>query len=482
MLVYGADRRHDAGLMTQPSRGRILVVDDEANAREALSTLLGQEGYDVREAEDGLAALEVMEAFEPEVVLTDLKMPRLDGLGLLERGRKLSPNAAFVVMTAFGAIDTAVEAIRRGAQNYLTKPLDLDALTALVDRAMEKAKLSSEAAGLRERLDSRFSFGEILGNHPSMQRLLKTVAQVAASRASVLITGESGTGKELIASAIHQNSNRRRGPFVRLNCAALAESLLESELFGHEKGSFTGAAGKRQGRFEQADGGTLFLDEVSEVPLPLQVKLLRFLQEREFERVGGNDTIRVDVRIVAASNRDLRAMVKDGTFREDLFYRLDVIRLDVPPLRARRSDIPLLAQHFLRRFAKENEREIDGFTDAALQALLAYPWPGNVRELENAIERAVVLCTDSSLDAALLPTAGGTEGEQGGKSPELGLLIPGLSMAEIERIAIQRTLESVDGSTQKAAEILGISRRKIQYRLREWSGEEHTEGDEDDDE
>ncbi len=476
-LVTPVRSTHDAALMAK-SRGRILIVDDEANAREALETLLSEEGYETATAADGQAALEAMETFEPEVVLTDLKMPRLDGLGLLERGKKAAPNTAFVVMTAFGTIDTAVEAIKRGAENYLTKPLDFDALGALVARAMEKAKLSTEAASLRERLEKRFSFGEIIGDHPAMQRLLKTVAQVAASRASVLIYGESGTGKELIAAAIHQNSKRKNGPFVRLNCAALAETLLESELFGHERGSFTGAVGRREGRFKQADGGTLFLDEVSEIPMPLQVKLLRFLQEREFERVGGNETIRVDVRIVAATNRDLAKLVETGEFREDLFYRLNVIRLDVPPLRARKSDVPLLATHFLRRFARENDREIDGFSEDAMRALLAYPWPGNVRELENAIERAVVLCNEDQITADLLPR---TSAEARAGDGELGLMIPGLSMAEVERIVIERTLEAVDGSTAKAAEMLGISRRKIQYRVREWSeGRPGDESEEDD--
>ncbi len=457
---------HDVQPMGR-DRGRILIVDDEANAREALQTILAEEGYETAVAADGLEALERIEAFEPEVILTDLKMPRLDGLGLLERGKKLSPHTAFVVMTAFGSIDTAVEAIKRGAENYLTKPLDIDALGALVGRAMEKAKLSSEAATLRQRLEQRFSFGEIIGDHPAMQRLLKTVAQVAASRASVLIYGESGTGKELIAAAIHQNSKRKSGPFVRLNCAALAETLLESELFGHERGSFTGAVGRRDGRFKQADGGTLFLDEVSEIPMPLQVKLLRFLQDREFERVGGNETIRVDVRIVAATNRDLQSLVEAGTFREDLFYRLDVIRLDVPPLRARKSDVPLLAAHFLRRFARENERDIRGFTDEAMRALLAYPWPGNVREIENAIERAVVLAGEDEITPDLLPAAN-SDAARG--NDELGLMIPGLTMGEIERIVIERTLAAVDGSTARAAESLGISRRKIQYRLKQWSG------------
>jgi DNA-binding NtrC family response regulator len=365
-------------------------------------------------------------------------------------------------MTAFGSIETAVEAIKRGAENYLTKPLDLDAVCAHVLRATEKAKLSREASELRARLDERFQVGNILGDHPTMQRLVKTIAQVAPSRATVLVHGESGTGKELIASAIHQGSPRKSQPFVRLNCAALAESLLESELFGHEKGAFTGAQARREGRFKQADGGTLFLDEISEIPLAMQVKLLRFLQERQFERVGGNETLTVDVRIVAATNRDLRELVKAGSFREDLFYRLNVVQIDVPPLRVRKSDIPTLAAHFLRRFAGENQRAIEGFSNEALKALLAYPWPGNVRELENAIERAVVMCSGTAIDAELLP------GHGADTSAELGMLVPGITLDELERMAILQALEAASGSTARAAEMLGVSRRKIQYRLKEW--------------
>jgi len=446
------------------TRGRILVVDDEANAREALAELLEDDGYETETAADGEKALAMLERFRPNVVLTDLKMPNLDGIGLIERGRPRAPATAVIVMTAFGSIENAVEAIKMGADNYLTKPLDLAAVSALVDRAMEKSLLVSETVELRRRLDERFSFDRILGVHPSMQRLLKTVAQVAASRATVLVHGESGTGKELIAAAIHQNSPRRSKPFVKLNCAALAETLLESELFGHERGAFTGATGRREGRFMKADGGTLFLDEVSEIPLAVQVKLLRFLQEREFERVGGNETLRVDVRVVAATNRVLEERVESGEFREDLFYRLNVVQLDVPPLRARRSDIPILAEHFLGKFAEENGRALEGFTDDALLALRLYPWPGNVRELENAIERAVVLTEGTRIEAVNLPSAQGQGDQQ-----DLGVMIPGISLEELERMAIERTMDAVGGSTSKAAEILGISRRKIQYRLKEWA-------------
>ncbi len=451
-------------MMTQ-SKGRILVVDDEANAREALAELLADEGYETATASDGHKAVPLLATFEPEVVLTDLKMPGMDGLALLERVRSERPHAACVVMTAFGTIETAVAAIKAGAENYLTKPLDMDAVSALVARAMEKARLRAEAARLREQVGERLSFDKILGDHPSMQRVMKTVAQVAKSRATVLVHGETGTGKELIAAAIHHNSPRRSRPFVRLNCAALAESLLESELFGHERGSFTGAAQRREGRFKQADGGTLFLDEVSEISLPVQVKLLRFLQEREFERVGSNETLSVDVRIVAATNRDLRRCVEDGTFREDLYYRLNVVQVDLPPLRARRSDIRALAHHFLGKYAEENGRNIEGFSDAAMKALLAYPWPGNVRELENAIERAVVLTEGGLLEVEHLPSA-----QASARDANLGIVVPGVTLAELERMAIEQTLAAVGGSTAKAAELLGISRRKIQYRLKEWTG------------
>jgi DNA-binding NtrC family response regulator len=448
--------------MTRQEKGRILVVDDDGNALRALATMLRAEGYVTETAPDGQKALHMLDTFEPDVVLTDLMMPILDGMGLVEQGRSKAPHASFVMMTASGSIELAVQAIKNGAENFLTKPLDLDAVSALVERACGKARLSREAAGLRERLASRFRVENILGQHPSMQRLLKTIAQVAPSKATVLIHGESGTGKELIAAAIHQNSQRSHKPFVRLNCAALAESLLESELFGHERGAFTGAMTRREGRFKQAHEGTLFLDEVSEIPLPMQVKLLRFLQEKQFERVGGNETLTVDVRIVAATNRDLKERMKAGLFREDLFYRLNVVQVDVPPLRVRKSDIPLLATAFLQRFALDNGRTIRGFSEAALRGLLSYPWPGNVRELENAIERAVVLCPGDQLGPEHLPAV------PDDAVRDLELLVPGISMAELERMAILQTLDAVGGSTAKAAEILEISRRKIQYRLKEW--------------
>ncbi len=454
------------------SKGKILVVDDEANARGALSEILREEGYETETAADGFKALGKLGAFAPDLVLTDLKMPGLDGISLLDEVRAAAPQSVVVVMTAFGTIDSAVEAIKKGAENYLTKPLDPTSLLVVIERAMEKARLRAETALLRDRLRERNAFGHIVGEHPAMRDLLRTVEQVAPSRSSVLITGESGTGKELIAAALHRHSPRASGPFVRLHCAALAEGLLESELFGHERGAFTGAVGRREGRFRQAEGGTLLLDEVSEIPLATQVKLLRVLQEREFERVGGNETLKVDVRILAAANVDLRERVRRGQFREDLYYRLNVITLDVPPLRERRSDIGPLALFFLRRYAVENGKKIEAIADEAMERLLQYPWPGNVRELEHAIERAVVLARDGTLELDQLPA-----NIQGGRAiaetltgnNTVRVQIPGMSIGELERIAIVETLKAAGGSTSKAAKILGISPRKIQYKLHEYA-------------
>lgn len=459
--------------MDEAPAGRLLIVDDEVNAREALCELLGDEGFETRSAQDGEDALAIMGEWTPEVVLTDLKMPRIGGLELLKLGRELAPHAAFVVMTAFGTIDTAVRAIQEGAENYLTKPLDMGAVSALVGRALEKARLSAEAASLRQQVSRRLSVSGILGDHPSMQRVQKLVQQVAPARATVLIEGETGTGKELIAAAIHHGSSRRRRPFVRLNCAALAEGVLESELFGHERGAFTGATQRRAGRFERADSGTLFLDEIGEIPGAVQVRLLRFLQERTFERVGGNEMIKVDVRVVAATNRSLQSLVEDGTFREDLFYRLNVVQIQMPPLRARRSDIPVLATYFLQKYATENEKSFTGISKAAMGRLMAQPWPGNVRELENTIERAVVLAVGPRIEEDDVSTSA-PEIERGG----LDMLVPGITLSEAERLVIERTLDACRGDTAEAAKLLGISRRKIQYRLREWSDEPNADEEE----
>jgi DNA-binding NtrC family response regulator len=445
-------------------RGRILIVDDESNARAALSEILREDGFATDTAADGFKALGKLDEFAPDVILTDLKMPGLDGIAFMEKARAAAPGAVFVVMTAFGTISSAVDAMKKGAENYLLKPLDPEALGAVVDRAMEKARLVQEARRLRDRLRERNALSHIVSSDPKMQVVLELVAQVGPSKASVLVTGESGTGKELIAEAIHAASPRAKSPFVRLHCAALSESLLESELFGHERGAFTGAFSRREGRFKQADGGTLFLDEIGEIPPAVQVKLLRFLQERAFERVGGNETLRVDVRIIAATNRDLGAEIKKGTFREDLFYRLNVVAVELPALRDRRADVPALASFFLRRYASENGKTIETFADDALAALLEYRWPGNVRELENVVERAVVLCDGHRIEKKhLSPTV--VPAEDGESLPP----IPGSTIADLERYAILKTLEACGGSTSKAATVLGVSPRKIQYKLHEYT-------------
>ncbi len=460
-------RIEDPASMTP--RARILIVDDEANARTALAELLRDDGYVVETAADGFKALPKLDEFAPDLLLTDLKMPGLDGIALMRKARERDPECVAIVMTAFGAVETAVAAMRDGAADYLTKPINVDELSLVVERALERRRLRAEAGLLRERLSERSRLPNIIGSSPNMLAVFETVLQVAPSRASVLITGESGTGKELVAAAIHEHSPRSGRPFVRLHCAALAETLLESELFGHERGSFTGAVARRDGRFQQADGGTLFLDEIGEISPGVQVKLLRFLQQHEFERVGGNQTIKVDVRIVAATNRDLLQRVKDGLFREDLYYRLNVVSIDMPPLRARPMDIPLLAMTFLKRFAKDNQKSIVGFTDEALDRLTKYSWPGNVRELENAIERAVVVARGEVIGPADLAPAIAASTRPTGVP-----VVPGASLADIERHAILATLEHTGGSTSRAAEILGISPRKIQYKLQEYQVSEPT--------
>jgi two-component system response regulator HydG len=445
------------------AKARVLVVDDEASARSGLEKLLRQEGYVVDTAADGDAALAIVAEHPPDLVLTDLRMPGMDGLELLERLRERDGELPVLVVTALGDVSTAVQAMRAGADDYLTKPIDFDALSVVIERVLQRRDLRSERDVLRQQLREREGDGlqGLIGASPAMQRIYRMAKQVAAAKATVLITGESGTGKGEVARAIHAKGPRASAPFVSLHCAALAESLLESELFGHEKGSFTGADKRRLGRFEQADGGTLFLDEVGEIPGGTQVKLLRVLQERSFERVGGNETIQTDVRVIAATNRDLAEDVREGRFREDLYYRLNVVHIDMPPLRVRDGDVLLLANHFLRRFAAENMKRIHGFTDAARAKIVGHRWPGNVRELENAIERGVVLCDGDQLDEEHLPVDVAPVAHG-------AVRIPGATMAEIEKYAILASLEAADGSTARAADMLDISVRTIQYRLQEY--------------
>jgi len=442
---------------------RVLVVDDEEGARSGLEKLLRLEGYAVDAAADGLAALERAAEQPPDVVVTDLKMPRMDGMALMERLRAQWPGMPVIVVTAFGDVGSAVAAMRHGAEHYLVKPVDFDELQVAIDRAIENRDVRAEADQLRRQLRERDARGleGMVGASPAMQKVYKVAAQIAPARATVLITGESGTGKGELARAIHAKGPRVGKAFVTLHCAALAETLLESELFGHEKGSFTGADRRRVGRFEQANGGTLFLDEIGEIPLSIQVKLLRVLQERTFERVGGNEPVKVDVRLIAATNKDLSAEVESGRFREDLFYRLNVVHVDMPPLRVRENDVLTLARHFLDRFSKENDKLLEGFSDRALAKMLAHRWPGNVRELENAVERATVLAEGTLIDEDDLPIEVSSAGRQ-------GIQIPGSTMAEIERHAIEATLDAVGGSTARAAEMLDLSIRTIQYRLHEF--------------
>ncbi len=444
--------------------GRILVVDDEINARTALSELLKEEGHVVETASDGFKALPKLAELQPDVVLTDLRMPGLDGLGLMERVFEQDPQTIVILMTAHGAVDSAVEAMQKGAFHYMTKPIHLDELVLVIKRALETRRLRTETSQLRERLQERHNISNMVGSSKAMRVVYEQVLQVAAARASVLITGESGTGKELVAAALHQHSNRNKGPFVKLHAAALSETLLESELFGHEKGAFTGAFNRREGRLAQAHQGTLFLDEIGEISPSLQVKLLRFLQEHEFERVGGNQTVKVDVRIVAATNRDLYAMVKAGSFREDLYYRLNVVAIAMPPLREREEDIALLAVHFLEKFAKENSKIFKGFSEHVLNAMVHYPWPGNVRELENAVERAVVVGRGPYVEMKDIPQIAESVQKEDHTLPK----IPGSTLYDIERYVILTTLEHVGGSTSQAAKILGISIRKIQYKIQEY--------------
>jgi DNA-binding NtrC family response regulator len=439
--------------------GRILLVDDEATAREALEQALQHAGYEVLTASDAFAALELWVEARPDVVISDLLMPAMSGVDLLRKLLEHDSEAQVILLSAHRDVDTAVAAVREGAVHFLCKPVDLERLLEAVDSAVSARKLRLRASTPPRSPTS----GKLLGQSPEMQRLRVTISQVAPSRAAVLISGESGTGKELIAEAIHRESPRASGPLVRSSCAALASRALESELFGHERGAFQGADRMHRGRLERAHGGTLFLDEVGEMPLSVQVKLLSFLQERTFERVGGNVSIEVDVRVVAATNREMASLVAAGSFREDLFYRLNVVALQSPPLRDRATDIPLLAAAFLEQYARDSGRPARRLSDAALAALVAYGWPGNVRELENVIERAVVLANGEVIGPEQLPA----ELLEGAKSSVPR--IPGASMEELERYAILSTLQANGGSTLQAARTLGISVRKIQYRLRQYA-------------
>lgn len=444
---------------------RIVVVDDEPAQRELIGGFLTKQGHEVFAAGSGAEALAHARDRQVDLVLSDCRMPGMSGPDLLQKIKAVNPEIPLILMTAYGTVETAVQAMKDGAADYLTKPLDLEELLVRVGRVTEQARLKSEVRELQRQLVERHRLEGIIGESGRMQEVLALVTRVAPSDATVLIRGESGIGKELIARAIHFNSRRAAGPLVSLNCAALPEQLLESELFGHERGAFTGAVAQRKGRFEQANGGTIFLDEIGDLSPTLQVKLLRVLQERAFERVGGNKTLSVDVRVLAATHRDLEQAMRDGTFREDLYYRLNVVTIQIPPLRDRREDIPLLLDHFLRKFAEKSRREVTGLTAAARDALLKYDYPGNIRELENLVERAVLLCRGRVIDLEDLPAAV-RPGERSADQPESQRL-PDI-LGHIERQTIREALERCGGVQTQAAEALGISERVLRYKMKKY--------------
>ncbi|MDT8440989.1 MAG: sigma-54 dependent transcriptional regulator [Desulfuromonadales bacterium] len=446
---------------------RLLIVDDEEGMRRLLVKVLTRAGYETVVAGSGAEALRQVAADRFDLVVTDIKMPEMDGLQLLRELKDYEPSLPVIVMTAYGTVENAVEALRAGAYDYIAKPFETDELRLAVEKLLERERLLAENRYLHAELESRYAFTGIVGASPAMQQVFDMASSVAASNASVLITGESGTGKELLARSVHYNSPRKEKPFVVLNCAALSEGVLESELFGHEKGAFSGALNQRKGRFEMADQGTLFIDEVGEMSMAAQVKLLRVIQEHEFERVGGNRTIKVDVRIVAATNKSLEEQVRVGRFREDLYYRLNVVNIHMPPLRDRREDIEPLSRHFLQKYVTETGKKIDDLAPRTLSCLLAHDWPGNVRELQNAIERAVVLAKGSVLTPRDLPQ--GLQGddqicvhlpERGGNLTEI--------LEDLERQLIVQTLQREEGSQTRAADALGIKRTTLRYKMEKY--------------
>ena len=447
-------------------RSKILVVDDDAGHRSMLLTLLGDWGYSMQAAVDGESALALCAQQSFDLILMDVRMTGMSGLEALQRIKLEQPTLPILLMTAYSDIKTAVEAIKSGAYDYLTKPLDFDDLRHALDRALDHAALRSENKALQESLAASFDNGNIICQSPAMRRLMQSLAAIAPSEATVLVTGESGTGKELVARAIHNNSTRRKGPYVAVNCAALSESLLESELFGHEKGSFTGADSRRKGRFQSADTGSIFLDEIGEISAAMQSKLLRAIQEREIQPVGSDKSIRVDVRIIVATHRDLAKEVQEGRFRQDLYYRLNVVALHLPPLRERPEDIPLLAGHFLKKFAEKNRKQVKTFTPAALHRLSLHHWSGNVRELENAVERAVVLLAGEYVSEGDLPPA--LFATQQDNSPSLAPL----TLEELERKAIVAALEAAGGNKSEAARQLGITRKTLHLKLQKYGENE----------
>ena len=442
---------------------RILVADDEKNIREGLREALALDGYEVVTAADGQEALEEVTRGEVDLLITDLKMPRLSGEELLKSVTAQLPTMPVIILTGHGTIESAVQAMHDGAYDFLTKPVNLDRLSLLVKRALTSREMAVQNRAMQEELERRSGFASIIGRSAEMKQVFEMVRQVAPSRSSVLITGESGSGKEMIAEALHYNSPRKDKPFIKLHCAALTESLLESELFGHEKGAFTGAIARKRGRFELAHLGTLFLDEIGEINQNVQIKLLRVLEEKKFERVGGEETIEVDVRLMAATNRDLKEAISRGAFREDLYYRLNVVNIHIPPLRERKEDIPLLVAAFLREFIQENGKQIEGIDAKARLALHNYSWPGNVRQLRNSVESAVVLSKGTTITLDDLPP--NIRGDSGTDSLRLHV---GASLADVEKEVIRSTLAREGGNKSRTAEILGIGRKTLHRKIEEY--------------
>ena len=449
---------------------RILLVDDDKNTANGLRKILLQDGYDTSCTYTGKEASNLIETEHFDIVITDMKLPDISGFSIIEKVKKKDIDIAVVMITAFSSIQTAIDAMKKGADDYLTKPVNIEELELILKKIWEKRLLIIQNKELKQKLNDKYNFSGIIGNTPEIQLIFKTITEIAPTAATVLIYGDTGTGKELIANAIHYSSDRRDKPFITLHCASLSEGVLESELFGHEKGAFTGAISQRRGRFELANGGSLFLDEVGEMNSHVQIKLLRVLETGKFERVGGEKTFESDVRIIAATNKDLEKEIKEGRFREDLYYRLNVINLKLPSLIERKEDIGLLIDNFLIKYSKKNRKNIKGLTPQSAKLLNNYDWPGNVRELENAIERAVVMARNEYVEPNDLPSNINVNTK---KSRKETFRIPsGATMKEIEKKVIIETLQTTNGSKSKAAKILGISTRKIEYKIKEWSMDE----------
>ena len=443
---------------------KILVVDDDRSHRQMLAAVLSEEGYHVYQAGDGSAAVGAIENQFFDMVLMDIRMEHMDGIEALQRILEISPGVIIIMMTAYASVDTAVDALKLGAYDYLTKPIDIEELIILIKKAFHHSQLEKENIYLKEQLDQRFDFSGIIGQSKAIKSLFETVALVAPSDATVLLLGESGTGKELIANAIHQNSPRKDKPLIKVNCAALPETLLESELFGHEKGAFTGATMRKQGRFQLAHDGSIFLDEIAEMTPQIQAKILRVLQEQEFEPVGSTKTIKVNTRIIAATNKSLEDKIEQGKFREDLYYRLNVVQVKAPLLLERREDIPLLADFFIRKYSEKNHKLIKGIKPVALDLLMRFSWPGNVRELENVIERAVILTRGDLISPSDLPENINVNIDENAKTS----MEYGQTLKDVEKQMILRTLDEKNGNRTRTAEILGISRRTLQIKLKEY--------------